>query len=100
MVGSTFKDKKVLLESARKIHTYKLMQAKGYERLTNKATDERIKHLLADISANELATLWREKAGSIADVESVSYQSSVFTAGNPIEVHLSADDQGTLIAAA
>jgi multidrug efflux pump subunit AcrB len=53
-----------------------------------------------DISANELATLWREKSESIEDAESVSYQSSVFTAGNPIEVHLSSDDQEILVAAA
>jgi VIT1/CCC1 family predicted Fe2+/Mn2+ transporter/rubrerythrin len=68
MVGSTFKDKKVLLESAQKIRTYKLMQAKGYERLTDKATDERIKHLLADISANELsdAESWSQRIEQLA----------------------------------
>ena len=68
MVGSTFKDKKVLLESAQKIRTYKLMQAKGYERLMHKATDERIKQLLADISANELsdAESWSQKIEELA----------------------------------
>ncbi len=53
-----------------------------------------------DISANELATLWRQKAGAIPDAESVTYQSSVFTAGNPIEVHLSSEHQEALIGAA
>jgi len=59
----TAKEKKVLLESAKKIRTYKLMQAKGYKRLINKATDERIKQLLAEISANELsdAESWSQR---------------------------------------
>jgi VIT1/CCC1 family predicted Fe2+/Mn2+ transporter len=59
----TAKEKKVLLESAKKIRTYKLMQAKGYKRLINKATDERIKQFLAEISANELsdAESWSQR---------------------------------------
>lgn len=46
-------EKKALLELARKIYTYKIMQAKGYKRLINKAKDKRIKQLLAQISENE-----------------------------------------------
>jgi VIT1/CCC1 family predicted Fe2+/Mn2+ transporter len=46
-------EKKVLLALARKIYTYKLMQAKGYKRLINKAKNERIKQLLARVSGNE-----------------------------------------------
>jgi VIT1/CCC1 family predicted Fe2+/Mn2+ transporter len=62
------RERKVLLESAKKIRTYKLMQAKGYKRLINKATDERIKQLLAEISANELsdAESWSQRIEQLA----------------------------------
>jgi multidrug efflux pump subunit AcrB len=53
-----------------------------------------------DISATRLATLWRNKAGVIPDAEAVTFQSALFTAGNPVEVHLSLDDQDRLLAAA
>jgi multidrug efflux pump subunit AcrB len=53
-----------------------------------------------DISATRLAALWREKAGVIPDAKSVTFQSELFTVGNPIEVHLSLDDQERLLAAA
>jgi multidrug efflux pump subunit AcrB len=53
-----------------------------------------------DISATRLAALWREKAGVIPDAESVTFQSELFTVGNPIEVHLSLDDHERLLAAA
>jgi VIT1/CCC1 family predicted Fe2+/Mn2+ transporter len=54
---------KALLEAAQKVRVYKLMQAKGYERLVRKATDERIKQLLVEISATELSDSehWSQK---------------------------------------
>jgi multidrug efflux pump subunit AcrB len=53
-----------------------------------------------DVSAGHLANLWREKAGVIPDAESVTFQSALFSAGNPVEVHLSLDDHDQLLAAA
>ena len=53
-----------------------------------------------DVSATKLATLWRNKAGVIPDAEAVTFQSALFTAGNPVEVHLSLDDHNRLLAAA
>ncbi|MBW1965626.1 MAG: efflux RND transporter permease subunit, partial [Deltaproteobacteria bacterium] len=53
-----------------------------------------------DVSANKLAALWREKAGVIPDAEAITFQSAIFSAGNPIEVHLSLDDHDQLVAAA
>jgi multidrug efflux pump subunit AcrB len=53
-----------------------------------------------DIGSTELATLWRKKVGDIPDAESITFVSALFTAGNPIEVHLSLDDHGRLLAAA
>ena len=50
----TGRERKTLLEAAKKIRTYKLMQARGYERLAKKANDERIKRLLAEISVDEV----------------------------------------------
>ena len=63
MDEATGGERKALLEKAKKIRTYKLMQAMGYERLANKAKDERTKRLLAEISAEELKDLeyWAEK---------------------------------------
>jgi rubrerythrin len=54
MAELTHRERKALLDAAKKIQTYKLMQAKGYQRLIKKARDERTKQLLAEISANEL----------------------------------------------
>lgn len=52
------------------------------------------------VTASELATLWRKRVGPIPDSESVTFQSALFTPGNPIEVHLSLDDHKRLLAAA
>ena len=46
-------ERKKLLDAAKKIHTHKLMKAKGFEILTRKAKDERIKQLLLRIGADE-----------------------------------------------
>jgi VIT1/CCC1 family predicted Fe2+/Mn2+ transporter/rubrerythrin len=63
MAQLTDKEREELLRTARKIHSYKLMQAKGYEKLARKARDERTKQLLADISAGEFkdSEYWSQK---------------------------------------
>jgi multidrug efflux pump subunit AcrB len=52
-----------------------------------------------DVSAVTLAKRWRERVGTISDAESVTFQSELFSAGNPIEVHLSLNDHDMLEAA-
>lgn len=52
-----------------------------------------------DVSAAELTRLWRTKIGPVPDAESVTFQSDLFRAGNPIEVHLSSDNDQDLLAA-
>jgi len=68
MAKLTVKERKALLAAAKKIHTYKLMQSNGYERLIKKATDERTKQLLAEISTSELgdAESWSDKIEQLA----------------------------------
>ena len=50
-----------------------------------------------NISATKLAALWRKKVGVIPDAESITFQSALFSAGNPVEVHLSLDDHQQLL---
>jgi multidrug efflux pump subunit AcrB len=50
--------------------------------------------------ASELARLWREKLGPVPDAESITFDSALFRAGNPVEVHLSLDDHEKLLASA
>ena len=52
-----------------------------------------------DISSTELAKRWREKVGRVPDAESIQFKSELFSAGNPIEVHLSLDDHTKLLTA-
>jgi VIT1/CCC1 family predicted Fe2+/Mn2+ transporter len=56
-------ERKKLLDAAKKIHAHKLMQAKGFGILARKAKDERIKHLLLRIGADEAshAEFWFER---------------------------------------
>jgi len=63
MTDLTDRERKALLDAAKKVHAYKLMQAKGYERLVKKAKGERTKQLLADISADEFkdSEYWSQK---------------------------------------
>ena len=63
MAKLTAKERKVLLDTAKKILTYKLMQSNGYKRLIKKAMDETTRQLLTEISANELsdAETWSQK---------------------------------------
>ena len=53
-----------------------------------------------DFSAKTLENLWRKKAGPIPDADAITFQSALFSVGNPIEVHLSLDDHDQLLAAA
>jgi predicted membrane protein (TIGR00267 family) len=55
-------ERKKLLDAAQKIHTHKLMRAKGFEILAKKAEDERIRQLLLRISTDEAshAEFWFE----------------------------------------
>lgn len=59
----TDRERKALLDAGEKIRTYKLMQAKGYERLAKRAQDERTKRLLVQISADKArdSEYWSEK---------------------------------------
>lgn len=56
-------EKKALLNAVNKICIYKLMQAKGYERISKKAKDERTKQLLVEIGTDEVkdSEYWLEK---------------------------------------
>jgi hypothetical protein len=69
MAKLTAKERKALLDTAEKIRSYKLMQSNGYQRLIKKATEDRTKQLLAEISANELsdAESWSQKVEQLAD---------------------------------
>jgi len=53
-----------------------------------------------DVSALKLLNMWRQRVGDVAEAESLTFQSELFSAGNPIEVHLSLDDHDQLVAAA
>jgi VIT1/CCC1 family predicted Fe2+/Mn2+ transporter len=78
MAELTAKERKALLNAAKKIRTYKLMQSNGYQRLIKKATEERTKQLLAEISANELydAESWSQKIEQLADGDRKSGRAS------------------------
>jgi len=51
-----------------------------------------------DVRSGHLARSWRDKVGDIPDAESITFQSELFSMGNPIEVHLSLDDHEQLLA--
>ena len=61
-------ERSALLDAAKGVHAYKLMQAKGYERLARKAQDERAKRLLMDIGAGEAedAEHWAEGINALS----------------------------------
>ncbi|MEJ2284583.1 MAG: efflux RND transporter permease subunit [Desulfobacterales bacterium] len=52
------------------------------------------------ISTAALTREWRQKVGNIPDAESITFRSEIHGAGNPVEIHLSLDDNEQLIAAA
>jgi len=62
-------ERRALLDVAKKVHTYKLMQAKGYDRLAKKAQDERTKRLLMEVGASEAqdSEYWAEKIGELGE---------------------------------
>jgi VIT1/CCC1 family predicted Fe2+/Mn2+ transporter len=78
MAKLTAKERRVLLEAAKKVHAYKLMQSMGYQMLVKKAVDERVKQLLAEISANELsdAKSWSQRIEHLADGDRKSGRAS------------------------
>ena len=53
-----------------------------------------------EISTAALTRQWRKKVGTIPDAESITFRSEIHGAGNPVEIHLSLDDNEQLIAAA
>ncbi len=53
-----------------------------------------------EVSTAALTRRWRKKIGHVPDAESVTFRSEIHGAGNPIEIHLSLDDQNQLVAAA
>ena len=53
-----------------------------------------------NISSSALSRKWREKIGTVPDAESISFRSEIHSAGNPIEVHLSAENSAELLLAA
>jgi VIT1/CCC1 family predicted Fe2+/Mn2+ transporter/rubrerythrin len=69
MHGLTETEGKALLGAAKRVHAYKLMQAKGYQRLARKAQDERARRLLMDISAGEAedAEHWAEGIQALSE---------------------------------
>ena len=69
MANLTVKEKETLLDAAKKVRTYKLMQSMGYQSLIKKAVDDRTKQLLAEISAEELsdAKSWSKRIEWLAD---------------------------------
>ena len=53
-----------------------------------------------DISTAQLTRDWRRRVGQVPDAESVTFRSEIHGAGNPIEIHLSLDDNSLLQRAA
>ena len=53
-----------------------------------------------DVSTGSVASLWREKAGTMPQAESISFESQLFRAGKAVEVELSMEDEGRLLNAA
>ena len=53
-----------------------------------------------NISTAKLTRLWRRKIGTIPDAQLISFRSEIHSAGNPIEIHLSSDNNERLLAAA
>jgi len=52
-----------------------------------------------EIGAMELAKIWRKKVGEIPEADSISFHSTLFSPGTPIEVHLSMEDPESLLQA-
>ncbi|ADK85547.1 acriflavin resistance protein [Desulfarculus baarsii DSM 2075] len=52
-----------------------------------------------DVGAFEIINRWRQKVGQLPGVESLTFSAEMFSAGTPVELHLSAPDEETLILA-
>jgi VIT1/CCC1 family predicted Fe2+/Mn2+ transporter/rubrerythrin len=79
MVELTAKEKEELVDAIKKICLYKFMQAIGYQKLTKKATDERTKRLLSELSTNELADAgsWTQKIEQLASEDKKSSRAAL-----------------------
>ena len=68
MAELAVEERRVLLEAAKKIRRYKIMQSIGYQKLIKKTVNEMNKQLLVEISANELsdAKFWSERIRQMA----------------------------------
>ncbi len=69
MAELTTREKSALLDTAKKIHTYKLMQSSGYKKLIKKAVDEGTKRLLTEIGTIELndSESWEQNIERLSD---------------------------------
>jgi VIT1/CCC1 family predicted Fe2+/Mn2+ transporter len=78
MTGLTDGERKTLLDIAKRIRTYKFMQAKGYERLVKRAKDKLTRQFLAGISANEHkeSEYWSQKIQQLAYDDKRSFRDS------------------------
>jgi len=78
LANLTDRERKALLDAAKKIHTYKFMQARGYERLVKRARDERTRQLIAEICANESieSEYWSQKIQQLAREDEGSFKDS------------------------
>jgi VIT1/CCC1 family predicted Fe2+/Mn2+ transporter len=78
LANLTDRERRALLDAAKKIHTYKSMQANGYERLVKRARDERTKQLMAEICANESneSEYWSQKIQQLARKDEGSLKDS------------------------
>jgi predicted membrane protein (TIGR00267 family) len=67
----TTTERKKLLDAAKKIHSHKLMRAKGFGILARKTKDERIKQLLLRISTDEAShtEFWSERIKELGGKE-------------------------------
>jgi VIT1/CCC1 family predicted Fe2+/Mn2+ transporter len=62
-------ERNALLDAGKRVHAFKLMQAKAYTRLARKAHDERTKRLVMDVSAGEAedAEHWAEGIDALSE---------------------------------
>jgi VIT1/CCC1 family predicted Fe2+/Mn2+ transporter len=69
MGDMTDAERGALLNAAKRVHAYKLMQTRGYTRLAGKAQDETAKRLLMDVSAGEAedAEHWAEAISALGE---------------------------------
>ncbi|MGD8242937.1 MAG: efflux RND transporter permease subunit, partial [Desulfobacterales bacterium] len=53
-----------------------------------------------EVSTFDITRAWRARIGTVPEAESVAFRSSLHRSGNPVEVHLSLDDNEQLVQAA